>query len=411
MLNLPPAVDIREVGPRDGLQIEAPLPTEAKIRLLRALIATGVRRIEATAFVSPRAVPAMADAEEIAAFVATVPGVDWSGLVAARAARGARWRRACARSSTWCRRRTGTAVANVRRSTAEALDAVAEVADVVHDAGGRCEVIIATAWDCPFDGPTPAARTASIAARAVELGADQICLGDTIGTTTPLRVWALLDAVRSASARTCRSARTSTTPGAPGSRARSPPCRPASRSWTRRSAGWAGARSPRGRAGTSRPRNSCTAGRRRHQTGVTWPPRWRPRTGAGTGRPPVGEQPLPGRRPLAYPPADLNRPRPVQGRLASRLSAWTSHSQPLTSLVSVFDPEFAASTAEWGRVVAADSCPPHFTRPKVAAHFCLVNDLCGAPGTPGSHRNPAGRRAPWDEPRHRRTARCGTRRA
>ena len=64
-LTWPASVDIREVGPRDGLQIEAPLSTAAKIRLLDALAATGVGRIEATAFVSPRAVPAMADAEEV----------------------------------------------------------------------------------------------------------------------------------------------------------------------------------------------------------------------------------------------------------------------------------------------------------------------------------------------------------
>ena len=59
MTELPTRVDIREVGPRDGLQIEAPISTDEKIRLVTALVATGVQRIEATAFVSPRAVPAM----------------------------------------------------------------------------------------------------------------------------------------------------------------------------------------------------------------------------------------------------------------------------------------------------------------------------------------------------------------
>ncbi len=195
---LPSHVDVREVGARDGLQIEEPLPTEAKIRLLRALVATGVQRIEATAFVSPRAVPAMADAEEIAAFVRTVPDVDWSGLVASPG--GARRAVAAGLSAIEyvVSAADGHSRANVRRSTREALDAVAEVAEVAHGAGGRCEVIIATAWDCPFDGPTPVERTSSIAARAMELGADQICLGDTIGTTTPVRVWTLLDAVRAA---------------------------------------------------------------------------------------------------------------------------------------------------------------------------------------------------------------------
>src|SRR6478736_7764881 len=82
MTDLPTRVDIREVGPRDGLQIETPISTEDKIRLVNALVATGVRRIEATAFVSPRAVPAMADAEQVAEYVRSIPGIEWSGLVA-----------------------------------------------------------------------------------------------------------------------------------------------------------------------------------------------------------------------------------------------------------------------------------------------------------------------------------------
>jgi hydroxymethylglutaryl-CoA lyase len=66
-------VDIREVGMRDGLQIEAPVPLTDKLRLLEALTATGVRRIEATSFVSPRAVPALADAEQVAASLVDHP--------------------------------------------------------------------------------------------------------------------------------------------------------------------------------------------------------------------------------------------------------------------------------------------------------------------------------------------------
>jgi hydroxymethylglutaryl-CoA lyase len=198
MTDLPTIVDIREVGPRDGLQIESPISTDDKIRLIQALVATGVRRIEATAFVSPRAVPAMADAEQIAEYVQSVPGVQWSGLVASP--NGAK--RAIdsgLRSIEYVvSAADGHSQANARRSTQEALNAVDEVGRIVHDAGGRLEVIIATAWDCPFDGPTDPERTASIAARALELGADQLCFGDTIGTTTPVRVWRLLDAVRAA---------------------------------------------------------------------------------------------------------------------------------------------------------------------------------------------------------------------
>lgn len=191
-------VDVREVGPRDGLQIEKPIDTAAKLRLIEVLAATGVRRIEATAFVSPRAVPAMADAEQIAAAIAQHDGIEWSALVATPG--GAR--RAVAAGITRLEYVVSAAdshsLANVRRTTEQALAAVDEVADVAHEAGGSCEVIIATAWDCPFDGPTDPGRTTAIAHRAVELGADDLCLGDTIGTTTPGRTLSLVGQVRSA---------------------------------------------------------------------------------------------------------------------------------------------------------------------------------------------------------------------
>jgi hydroxymethylglutaryl-CoA lyase len=193
---LPDRVDIREVGPRDGLQIEAPVSTEAKLDLIRALVATGVRRIEATAFVSPRAMPSMADAEAVAAQVLAIPEIEWSALVASVGGT----RRALAAGIRTVEyvvsAADGHSLANARRTTDEAMAAVEEVAGLVHAVGGRCEVIIATAWDCPFDGPTPVTRTAALAGQAARSGADQICLGDTIGTTTPARVVTLVEAVR-----------------------------------------------------------------------------------------------------------------------------------------------------------------------------------------------------------------------
>lgn len=196
LFSWPPAVDIREVSPRDGLQIEAPISTEAKLRLIDALVATGVRRIEATAFVSPRAVPALTDAPEVAAYLTTIDGVEWSALVAspngARRAVDAQLRSIEYVVSA----ADGHSQANARRSTREAVEAVSEVAGIVHGAGGRLEVIIATAWDCPFDGPTPTERTTDVARRAADLGADQICLGDTIGTASPARVFSLVESVR-----------------------------------------------------------------------------------------------------------------------------------------------------------------------------------------------------------------------
>ena len=82
MPELPPEVEVREVGPRDGLQNERPVPTDAKVRLIDALSGTGLRRIEAVSFVSPKAIPQMADAEEVWGRIRKEPGVVYSALVA-----------------------------------------------------------------------------------------------------------------------------------------------------------------------------------------------------------------------------------------------------------------------------------------------------------------------------------------
>ncbi|MGW4368598.1 hydroxymethylglutaryl-CoA lyase [Nocardia takedensis] len=181
------AVEIREVGPRDGLQIEEPIPTEAKLDLLEALAATGVRRIEATSFVSPRAVPALADAEAVAAELRRWPEVRFSALVAGMGG----VRRALAAGVTDLEyvvsASDGHSRANVGRDSAESIELIAPIADLVHAAGGNLEVIVAIAFDCPFDGPTPPDRVAEIARRAWDSGADELCVADTIGTATPGR--------------------------------------------------------------------------------------------------------------------------------------------------------------------------------------------------------------------------------
>ncbi|MDT2007868.1 hydroxymethylglutaryl-CoA lyase [Rhodococcus opacus] len=191
-------VDIREVGPRDGLQIETPIPTAAKLELVDALAATGVRRMEVTSFVSPRAIPALADAEAVAAHLDRWPRVTFSALVAGLG--GAR--RALAAGLTRLEyvvsASDGHSRANVGRGSAESIALIAPVAELVHQAGGHLEVIIAIAFDCPFDGPTPPERVSEIARRAVLSGADSLSVADTIGTATPVRVCDVLTRVRSA---------------------------------------------------------------------------------------------------------------------------------------------------------------------------------------------------------------------
>ncbi|NRI69607.1 hydroxymethylglutaryl-CoA lyase [Rhodococcus sp. MS16] len=188
-------VSIREVGPRDGLQIEAPVPLSEKLRLVEALVATGVPRIEATSFVSPRAVPALADAEALAAELHRWPGVEFSALVAGI---GGAKRAVAAGMGTVeyvVSASNGHSEANTRSTTEQATERIGEVVKIVHDAGGRVEVIVSTAWDCPFDGPTHPDRVLRIAEQAREFGADQFSIADTIGTATPGRVAQLIDAV------------------------------------------------------------------------------------------------------------------------------------------------------------------------------------------------------------------------
>jgi hydroxymethylglutaryl-CoA lyase len=188
---LPAHVDIRDVSLRDGLQIEDPIPLAAKVELLAAVAATGVREMEATAFVSPSKVPALADAAELAAELGSyrdAAGIEFSALVASP--NGAKRAIAAGLHSIEyvVSAADGHSRSNVGRSTAESTALIGEIVAIAHDSGASVEVIIATAWDCPFDGPTPAARVLDIVKAARERDVDRLAIADTIGTTTPRRV-------------------------------------------------------------------------------------------------------------------------------------------------------------------------------------------------------------------------------
>ncbi len=195
-MNTASHVTIREVALRDGLQIEEPIPLAAKLEMLAAIAATGVREVEATAFVSPSKVPALADAPELAAALSDYPDIEFSALVASP--NGAH--RAIAagfRSLEYVvSAADGHSRANVGRTSAEAAAQIADITAIAHDAGAAVEVIISTSWDCPFDGPTPPQRVLDVVDAACERGADRIAIADTIGTATPGRVTELVNLVR-----------------------------------------------------------------------------------------------------------------------------------------------------------------------------------------------------------------------
>ncbi|HEU0238127.1 MAG TPA: hydroxymethylglutaryl-CoA lyase [Micromonosporaceae bacterium] len=193
---MPDRVSIREVGPRDGLQNEEPVPTSAKVELLDALSTTGVRRIEAVSFVHPKAIPQMADADEVWAKATKADGVHYSALVpntrGAQRALDAGFREVevvVSASDTHNRH-------NVNRSTEESLDDIAELIAMLHASGATAEVIVATSFGCPYEGDIDPKRVAGIVTRVLADTADRIAFGDTTGMATPRRVTDVLDAVR-----------------------------------------------------------------------------------------------------------------------------------------------------------------------------------------------------------------------
>jgi hydroxymethylglutaryl-CoA lyase len=194
-MGFPAEVSIREVGPRDGLQNEDPVPTDGKIRLIDLLSGTGVRRIEAVSYVHPKAIPQMADADQVWERITKHPDVRYSALVpntrgAQRALRGGFTEIEVVVSASDTHNRH-----NVNRSTEESLDDITELIKLVHDSGASAEVIIATSFGCPFEGDIDPARVAGIVDRVTSDGADRVSFGDTTGMATPRRVRDVLTSV------------------------------------------------------------------------------------------------------------------------------------------------------------------------------------------------------------------------
>jgi hydroxymethylglutaryl-CoA lyase len=198
MSDLPERISLREVGPRDGLQNEDPVPTEAKVELIDALSLTGVGRIEAVSFVHPTAIPQMADAAEVWKRVQRAGDVRYSALVPnlkgaerALAAGFTELEVVVSASDTHNRK-------NVNRATEESLDDIAKIIELAHGRGATCQVIVSTAWGCPYEGDVPVERVVAVASRAVRDGADSASFGDTTGMATPSRVTRLVGEFRMA---------------------------------------------------------------------------------------------------------------------------------------------------------------------------------------------------------------------
>jgi hydroxymethylglutaryl-CoA lyase len=184
--HVPPRVSVYEVSARDGLQNEAALiPIEGKRRLIAALVDAGLQRIEITSFVSPKWVPQLADAEELASTEKAPPGVTFSALCPN--ARGLE--RALASGLTEIAVFLSASEAhnkmNVNKTIADTLTVFEEIVPPARAAGLRVRAYLSTVWGCPYEGAVDPARALAISEQLVELGCYQISLSDTIGVGTP----------------------------------------------------------------------------------------------------------------------------------------------------------------------------------------------------------------------------------
>ncbi|MHA7816283.1 MAG: hydroxymethylglutaryl-CoA lyase [Pseudohaliea sp.] len=189
-----PQIVINEVGLRDGLQSQPKhLTLDERETMADALLATGIRHFEVGSFVSPKAVPQMAGTGELVARLSPPPGVSFSALVPNM--KGYELARA-AGIGTVAVVVSATETMN-RKNINMGLDETLAVAEAVirrgRDEGVRVQAYLAVAWECPFEGPTPASIVRDQAQKLAAFGADEIVIADTIGAANPAAVRALMD--------------------------------------------------------------------------------------------------------------------------------------------------------------------------------------------------------------------------
>jgi hydroxymethylglutaryl-CoA lyase len=191
MLQVPPEVSVYEVSPRDGLQNEkATVPLGEKLRLVEALTAAGLRRIEATSFVSPKWIPQLADADDVARALGRIGAgreVTYSALVPN--ARGLERAKAAGMKeiAVFLSASETHNQKNVNKSIAETLAAFESTIGPARAAGIRVRGYVSTVWGCPYEGTVDPKKALDIAKKLLGMGCYQISLGDTIGVGTPLQ--------------------------------------------------------------------------------------------------------------------------------------------------------------------------------------------------------------------------------
>ncbi|MFN2586785.1 MAG: hydroxymethylglutaryl-CoA lyase [Actinomycetota bacterium] len=190
-------VRIREVGPRDGIQSEkASIATADKIALIDALSAAGLRYVEAVSFVSPRAIPQMADAREVWEGMTRRPGVVYSALVPNRKGAETAAEVGVDSMQVFVAATDSYNVNNVRKKVRDSIEDVQTVVDVARAAGIPVEGTISTAFGCPYEGDVAPERVVEVSRWVADTGIETISYGDTTGMATPRRVADVVTALR-----------------------------------------------------------------------------------------------------------------------------------------------------------------------------------------------------------------------
>ncbi len=194
-----PDVRIYEVGPRDGLQNEGqPIATESKLRFIALLADAGLREIEATSFVSPRAIPQLADADDLMRALDRRPGVRYPTLVPN--VRGLERAEAAGVDAVCVFTAASEAFtsANINMSIAESIDAFRPVIDRARERGWWTRAYVSTAFGCPYQGEVGEAAVVAVAQELLGLGVDELSIGDTIGVAGPADVRRVVGALQTA---------------------------------------------------------------------------------------------------------------------------------------------------------------------------------------------------------------------
>ena len=183
----PKRVTVYEVGPRDGLQNESrAVPTLAKVRYIEMLADAGLPFVEATSFVSPKAIPQLTDATEVMAGLMRRPGTRYPVLVPNERGMQRALEAGVSDIAVFTAASESFARANINSTIQESIERFIPVVALARANSVKVRGYVSTAFGCPYEGYVPPSRVREVATRLQEIGVEEISLGDTIGVATPL---------------------------------------------------------------------------------------------------------------------------------------------------------------------------------------------------------------------------------